>query len=216
MTLDATASAQLSQTVIKPVWFGFLDIAGGALRVNTSGADRTPTGTGDPDLDDHLFSGISAQFVDVGRVKQAKGGSETVTVRLSGLPTLDADLLALIGDPANWQGRVGRLWRIVRNSANVQQGAFDPWYTGYMTAMPIKPAPDSSTISVKIEHYLSAFSQASNASYLDQTRFDPDDLSATVAIAIANGTSGNPLTNNTPTPGGYGGGGVYNQDVRFN
>lgn len=214
MTLDATASAALDADVVKPVWFGWLDIVGGALRVNTSGKDITPTGSGDPELDDFLFSGISAAFVDVGRVANKPGGSDTVTAKLSGLPTLDADLLDLIADSANWQGRTARLWRMVRDASNVQQGNFDPYYTGYMTAMPIRPAPDSSIISVTIENYLAAFSAASNRSYLDQARFDPGDRSAEVALAIANGTSGNPLTNNTPT-GGYGGGFNDRQTVNY-
>lgn len=216
MSLDATASAALDADVVKPVWFAWLDFDGEPVRANSSGHDITPGGTGDPELDGQLFYGIKADFVSIGPVRSSPGGSDTVTAELSGIPTLDADVLATIGDIANWQGRTARLWRIVRNAINVQQGAFDPYYTGYMTAIAIKPSSKSSKISVTIENYLAAFSQASNRTYLDQDRYDPDDHSAEAAIAIANGISGNPLVNNTPTPGGYGGGGIYNQDVRFN
>ena len=94
-----------------------------------------------------------------------------------------------------------------------QRGAIQHYYTGYMVALKIGGSPASQTIEVSIETYLAAFAQASNRSYLDQELFDPGDLSARAAVAIANGVSGNPLVSNTPTPGNGagagGGGGLY-------
>lgn len=189
---DSTAAAALDAQVIKPVWFAYLDIDGDPVRCNTSGADITITGTGDPDLDGETFIGISGTLVDVSPVSVRDGGSERVTAQLSGLPTLDADILEQLADPANWQGRVSRLWRTIRNAANEQQGGFQAYYTGYMTALDHAGDESGQIIRVTIETYLAAFSAPSNRTYLDQARYDPDDQSARASIAIANGLTQNP------------------------
>lgn len=185
---DGTAIAALSASVIKPVFFAFLDIAGGAVRCNTSGADITPSGTGDSNLDGHLFTGINGDFIDIAPVHYASGGSDSVVATLSGIPTVDDVSLALLADPGNWRGRNAFLWRIIRNSANVQQGGFHNYYTGKMTAISHAGAPDEGhVLRATIESYLAVFSQASNRTYMDQERFDSGDLSAQATIAIANG-----------------------------
>lgn len=205
---DPIAAAALDAPVVKPVFFAWLDIVGDEVRANSSGHDITPTGTGDVDLDDRLFIGIGARFVDISPVKVGDEGTETVTATLSGLPEVDSDTFDAIADPANWQGRVARLWRIIRNADNVQQGAFQPYYTGYMTSLEIGGDDSGQTISVAIETYLAAFSGAPNRTYLDQGRYDAGDLSPKAAIAIVNGVSnGNGNTPNTPNGGGGGGGG---------
>lgn len=205
---DVTAGAALSLPVIKPVFFAWLDIDSDPVWANSAGKNITPTGTGDPDLDDIEFTGISHLFTDVSSVNVGRGGSGSVTARLSGLQSVDGDLLAAIGDKANWQGRIARLWRVIRNAENVQQGGFQPYYTGYMTALSIGGDNDGQFVSVTIETYLAAFSQASNRTYLEQERYDAGDLSARAAIAIANGVSGSPQINNVGMggPGGAGGG----------
>ncbi len=211
---DATAGAALGAQVIKPVWFAYLDIDGDPVRCNTSGSDIFVDGTGDPDLDGFTFTGISAKFVDISSVKVGQGGSESVIAKLSGLPEIDSDTLNLIGDPANWQTNVARLWRIIRDETNTQQGGFQPYYTGYMTALDVAGDADQQIISVTIETYLAAFSQASGRNYLSQQIYDSGDLSAKAAIAIANGVSG--LVGNTPTVVGSGNGGrnFYRPNVR--
>lgn len=206
MTLpDATHIAALQAEVIKPVWFGWLDIDGDPVRANTSGANITPSGTGDTDLDGHLFSGISARFVSVSPVKLKEGGSETVTAELSGIQGLDPESLALLSDPASWRGRDARLWRIVRNAANVQQGGFHAYYTGKMVALSHSGNSEGQRISITIESYLAVFAAASNRSYLDQARYDAGDESARASIAIANGNyTGAPTSAVGAGAGGFG------------
>lgn len=189
---DTTASSALDADHIKPLFFAFLDIDGDPVRANSSGRDLTPTGTGDPDLDGQTFIGVSHRFVSISPVSVREGGSESVTAELSGLPEIDAETLEQIADPANWQGRPARLWRIIRNASNVQQGAFQAYYTGYMVALDVAGDPSSQLIRVTIETYLAAFSRASNRTYLDQERYDPGDFSARAALGIANGMSANP------------------------
>lgn len=185
---DGTAIAALSASVIKPVFFAFLDIDGGAVRCNTSGANITPSGTGDANLDGHEFIGISGEFVEIAPVRYASGGSESVIATLSGIPTVDDVTLALLADPANWRGRDAFLWRVIRNSANVNQGGYHNYYTGKMTSISHAGSPDDGhVLKATIESYLAVFSQASNRTYMDQERFDAGDLSAQATLAIANG-----------------------------
>ncbi len=204
---DATAAAALDQQYIRPVWFGYFDFAGDPLRANSSGHDITLTGTGDAELDGFAFIGVAADLIDVSEVTDGQGGSETVTVQLSGLPAIDADLYTLLGNPANWQGRVARLWRMIRDAAGTQQGALQAYRTAYMTAVTITGSDTQQIVTVSLESYLAAFSAASNRTYQDQERYDPGDLSARAAIQIANGTSGNPLTGSTPAGSGVSSGG---------
>lgn len=202
---DEQASAQLDREVIRPAWFAFLDFANEPIRANTSGRDVTLTGTGDDDLDDFKFEGLRGDLVDISPVKFGEGGTDTVTVTLSAMIDLDSDMLSEIGDNSNWQGRVARLWRIIRNENNVQQGAIQHFYTGYMIDISIQSSPQQQIIKLSIEGFISAHSRASNRTYLDQEKYDSGDLSAQAAIAIANGTSGNPIINNTDGGGGRGG-----------
>lgn len=203
---DPTAAAAIEAEVIKPVFFAWLDIDGDPVRANSSGHDITPSGTGDSDLDGELFIGIGAGFVDISSVKVSDQGTESVTATLSGIQELDTETLNTLGDAANWQGRVARLWRVIRDASNIQQGGFQPFYTGYMTSLEIGGSETGQTISVSIETYLAAFSTAPNRTYLDQGRYDVADESPRAAIAIANGVSG--VVGNTPTGGvGSGGGG---------
>lgn len=193
---DSTAAAALEADIVKPIFFAWLDIDTDDVRANSSGQDITPSGTGDADLDGQPFIGIGHGFVDIGAVKVSDQGTESVTATLSGLPSIDAGTLTLLADPANWQGRVARLWRVIRDASNTQQGGFQPYYTGYMTALEIGGDEEGQTISVTIETYLAAFSAAPNRTYLDQKRYDSGDQSAKAAIAIANGVSGS--LGNTP------------------
>ena len=202
--LDPTASAALSADIIRPVFFVWLDIVGDPLRANTSGADITVSGSGDPELDGFEFFGISGDIVDVSNVRFGAGGSETVQVKVSSLPGLDNDLLAIVADPANWRGRTARLWRAIRNASDVQQGGFHSYYTGRIVQLTHSSESGGQVLTCSIESYLAAFSAASNRTYLDQERYDSGDLSARAAIAIANGNYGGASSSGYQVPLGTG------------
>lgn len=204
---DAAASAALDLAVIRPVFFCYLDIVGDPLRACTAGRSYAFAGTGDIDLDGFTYDGIDPTLVDIGPVRNKDGGSDAVTAKLSGIVTLDADLLNIIGNKANWQGRTARLWRMIRDEDGNQRGAVQHYYTGWMTALTIGGAPESQTINLTIESYLAAFSKESGRTYQDQETFDPGDQSARASIAVANGMSGSPLVSNTSTQSSYAGGG---------
>lgn len=189
---DATAAAAMDADVVKPVWFVFCDFVGDPVRANSSGTNLTVAGSGLPDFDG-TYIGVDARLVSVSPIKVAPGGTDTVTVRLSGIRGLDDADRQMLADPANWQGRVVRMWRMIRNADNVQQGGIQHYYTGYMMGLSHLGNAGGLTIELTIESYLAAFSQASHRTYLDQEQFDEQDLSARAALAIANGNTSSPL-----------------------
>ncbi|MBX4388515.1 hypothetical protein K4H03_20700 [Mycobacterium tuberculosis] len=200
---DASGSAALSAPVSHPCYVGWLDFDGDPLRLTTAPYDVTFSGTGDAELDGFTFEAADPRLINISDVHHREDGSETVTASMSGLPVIDAPLLNIIGDPSKWRGRAAALWLMLYDSNLQRVGNVWRFYTGVMSSAPIRPAPDNQTIEIQIESYLASLTQASNRTYLDQKQFDPGDLSADAAIAIANGTSGAGLAG---TGGGMSGG----------
>lgn len=190
---DAAAMAALRSytTPVHAVYIGYLDILGDPIRVTTAPYALTvgSGATGDADLDGHTFSAIDPQFISVGSITMQEGGAETVTCQLSGLIGVDTTLLNQIGNKANWQGRVARLWQMQLDESLTQVGAIWPWFTGYMTVPKIIGDKSHQIIELEIESYLAFIRSASGRTYLNQADYDSGDLSAAASIACANGTS---------------------------
>ncbi len=188
MLPDATASAAMGSSVVKPVWFIYLDIVGDPVRANSSGETLTIAGSGMADLDGE-YIGVDSRLLSISAVRMKPGGSDTVTVKLSGIRGLDDDDRILLANPANWQGRVARMWRMIRNEANAQQGGIQHYYTGYMMGLAHVGNATTLTLDLTIESYLAAFNSASGRSYADQESFDEQDLSPRAAFSMANGNT---------------------------
>jgi len=195
---DSIAAAALDKEVIKPVWFVYMDFLGDPARANSSGFNVTVSGSGDSELDG-IYIGIDARFVSVGEVRSSSGGGDTVTCKLSGIRGLDDEDRLMLGDPANWQGRTARLWRMIRDEFNVQQGAIQAYYTGYMQTLGHMGSGEELTLELSIEGYLAAFSDPSNRTYMSQELFDPGDHSAQAAIATANGQTSTTMLTAPPS-----------------
>lgn len=187
---DDAAQAALAAAVRRPVSFCFLDVAGDPVRVTDAPYSFSFSGTGDEDLDGFTFSAVDPRMVSIGTVKAKEGGSDTLTLQLSGLAGLDDDMMTALGNRANYQGRVCRLWRAMLNPVNLTQiGSIWSYHTGYMSVPVITGDDAGQIISLDVETYLAFFSQATNRTYLDQAAYDPTDTSAALAIAIANGAN---------------------------
>jgi hypothetical protein len=185
-TPDSTAKAALGGSVIAPAWFLFLDFDGDPLRATTYGPGQTFSGTGDADLDGHTFTRVPS-VIEISEVTNSEGGSDTRTVTLSGLPSIDTDLMTDIGNVALWRLRTARIWCRIHDASAAPQGAIFNYDTGYMVGVDVVPSPNSQVIRLKIENYLAAFSQASNRTYGSQGDFDPADTSYAATIGAANG-----------------------------
>ena len=93
--LDSTAAGYLDTLApVKPVFYAWLDILGDNIRATTAGYDVVVADSGDSELDG-TYKGVDPQVVNVGDVTHEEGGSQTLTVSLSGMLLPDADLLDL-------------------------------------------------------------------------------------------------------------------------
>lgn len=187
MTFDPATLDMLGRDVVRPPFLAWLDIIGDPVRATTWETSLRLTGTGDPDLDDQLFSAVSPVMGSVSGVKRATGGTETVTATLSGIVGPNSDLLNVLGDETKWKGRVARLWFLTLNSAGDRVGAVVPFYTGRMVGFAISGSAKQQTAKITIESYLASLTAASNRTYLDQADFTPGDVSASLTLAVANG-----------------------------
>ncbi len=187
---DVAARGALDADVRRVATFCFLDIAGEPVRVTDAPYPVTFAGTGDEDLDGFTFDPVNPDVVTVTPVKNKTGGSDSVTLTLSGLVGVDDELLDAIAVRANYQGRDARLWKMMLDPETLAPiGAVWPYFTGYMSVPKIVGDRASQTVQMTVETYLAFFGQASNRTYLDQADFDPGDKSAELSIAIANGAS---------------------------
>lgn len=187
---DQAAQNALAAGVRRSVSFCFLDLADGPVRVTNAPYNFTFSGTGDEDLDGFTFTAVDPRLVSIGTVRAAEGGSDTLVLTLSGLAGVDDELMTQLGNRTNFIGRDCRLWRAMLDPDDLTQlGSLWSYYTGYMSVPRVVGDQTSQTIQLNVESYLAFFGQASNRTYLDQSSFDPNDRSAEVAIAIANGAN---------------------------
>lgn len=187
-TFDAAGIAELAKPVLRPFFVAWLDITGDVIRATTAPVSLTFTGTSDADLDSYTFSAVDHTMITVSEVVHKFGGSESVTVTLSGILGIDGTLLNQIGTKSNWQGRTMRLWLgfITEHGAVI---SVRPYYTGYMMTPRISGSSTTQTIEIEVEGYLASMSEASNRTYLDQPYYDSADTSAAATVSNANGTS---------------------------
>lgn len=187
---DSAAQAALAADVRRPVTFAWLDLKGEPIRVTNAPYSVTIAGTGDEDLDGFTFTAVDPRVVSVGPIKAKEGGTDTLTLQLSGLAGVDDELMTQIGDRTNWAGRDCRLWRAMLDPQSMTRiGSLWAFYTGYMSVPKITGDRQGQVMNLSVESYLAFFGQASNRTYLDQQSFDPGDHSAAYSIAIANGAS---------------------------
>ena len=191
-SFDATAKAHLdSGDATLPIFLAYFDVEGDEIRATTTSYPITLPSHSDPDLSGQTFY-PTAGVLSVGDVVHTESGSETLTAELSGLLLPDNDFLNAIGDTTTWQGRLARLWVLLRGEDRAQIGAIAAYYTGQMSSVRILPGRERQVVRMEIEGYKALLTRASNRGYLDQTRYDSGDLSAQATIGAANGARSGP------------------------
>lgn len=199
---DSTAKAALASDHAE-AWYFLLDIDGDPLRITTFGADVTISGSGDDELDGTYIS-RDGRFISVSEFDNSDSGSGQRTITLSGIVSIDTDLVNDIGNKALWQGRLVRAWcRIYDADGVTPQGGIFTVDTGYMSSVAFRAGAKNQTLTLSIENYLAFYSEESNRSYLNQADYDAADVSAAATMAAANGLQ----RSSGATPGGGGGGG---------
>lgn len=194
--------ADFAGTSLRFFWVAWLDVTGDPVRVTTLPRGHTFASTRDANLDGISFDYLPSELLSIGPVTHGKGGSDTVTAALCGVPGPNDELLAALADRANWQGRLCRLW-FGTADASWQPLKIKPYYTGYMQRCPLTGDPDAGQdFSMQIENYLSGLTNARGRTYQDQGEFDAADVSPARMRAAANGTSGAAIVGGGGNSGG--------------
>lgn len=183
--VDATTQAALEAETVRWRALIYADFVGDTLRATSSTLDKTISGSGDAELDG-FYESFSHNIIEISPVVHNETGSDTVAVTMSGL-IVNSDLLNLIGNRTNWQGRAARLWFFVTDANENQVGQIVPYYTGYMNDVTIAGSPQEQKITLTIENYLVSLAARSNRTYMMQTLYDAGDLSANATVSAANG-----------------------------
>lgn len=191
-----------------PVFLAYFDVLDDPIRATTLGYPITLPAHADPDLSEQTFY-PTAGVLSVGDVVHTEGGSETLTVELSGLLLPDNDLLNKLAVKQNWQRRPARLWVLLRGQGRVNVGTPAAYYTGEMSSDRIRPGRDRQSIIMEIEGYKALLTRASGRGYGDQSRYDPDDHSWSATVGSANGARSGPAA---MSGGGSGIGGNRTED----
>ncbi len=183
--VSPTTQAALEAEILHWRALIYADFVGDTLRVTNNIINKTISGSGDAELDG-TYESYYHNITEVSPVQHNETGSNTVSFTFSGIIS-NSDLLNMIGNRANWQGRAARLWFFVSNESGGQVGDIVPYYTGYMNDITISGSPRDQRITLTIENYVSSLSVAANRTYMMQKLYDPNDLSANATLSAANG-----------------------------
>lgn len=203
---DSTAQGALGQRVTRPVWFLWLDFADGAIRATTLPHNVTLISS-DPELNGQAFGALEAKVQEFGQVHQQEGGSETVTISLSGQLLPNVDLMNKVANRTNWQGRGVKFWQGIVDENAVFTGNIWLYHAGWMSSLSMGGGAKMQTITLSIEGYLALFGRASQRTYMDQTLIDAGDLSPRLITASSSPGSGSGGVPGVPGPTGGGRGG---------
>lgn len=183
--VDATTQAALEAQEVRWRALIYADFVGDTLRATTSTVNKVISGSSDTELNG-TYQSFAHKVIYVGAVTHEETGSNTLTVEMNGL-VVNLAFLTLIGNKANWQGRIARLWFFMVDANENQIGSVVPYYTGYMNDVTIAGSPSEQKIVLTIENYLVSLSGTANRTYMMQTVYDSGDLSASATLGAANG-----------------------------
>lgn len=187
--VDATTQAALEGTILNWRILVYADFVGDVLRGTSGLYDKVVSGSGDTELDG-TYESFSNNIINIGEVKHNENGSDTVAISMGGLVVNNLAFLNMIGNKANWQGRIARLWFYCVDENENQVGSIIPYYTGYMNEIAISGNPSEQTVTLEIENYIVSLVGSPSKTYMQQSIFDAGDDSASAAVAAANGMDG--------------------------
>lgn len=204
--LDPELNAELEKQVIRPVWIIRLDIKDDPLLVWTGRGSFSPTGTGDPDLDGQIFTGVG-DIGEIGAIQDTEKGSKALTLELPGVDLTKPLLAQIVNDLRIWQFREAWIWFGVLDTVN--NFVVNPFRvkTGRMDTMTLENNGTEGSIKAVIESHQSFISRALGTRYSEQQDIDPTDISQTFIHDLANKQPGIGVTSSS-TDGGIGGGRV--------
>lgn len=198
--------AALERPAMTTALLARLDFASGPSFLWTGQTIFTINGTGDALLDGNTFDPIAPGImVDTGENTYTMEGSSEMVVTVAIPSDAATNITAAMYLKSEFQCRPATFWRGLLldwgQPGVAPQWAFRRVRTGSMDDLQVSDDGHSKKLSITIEGFAGRISNATNSTYLDQTRFAPADISQNFAVACANGS---PAPTNAPSPGSAG------------
>lgn len=212
--------AAVAAPVITTALLARLDFQSGPEFLWT-GLDRLqPTGTGDPLLDGNTFDPIAEGIaVEVGENTFTQNGSDELQINLAVPAEMNVALAAAQSFPVEYLTRDATIWRAVR-LVSTDPLAAPIWAirrirSGSMYKLEFQFDGSQHLVLLTIESHQSLISNATNQTYLDQSKYDPKDTSQNYAVSCANGSPA-PTNGVVTTPSLIGGGSLNSIQLGVN
>ncbi len=169
-----------------------LDFKSGTVFVWTGvGSIIAPSNTGDSLLDGQTFDALAHEMVDIGDNTFSMGGSGELLITLNVPAAPDVTIAAASVYPNEYQGRSGVLWRVVKidtgNPLAEPVWLFRRIRSATMDKVEIQADGTYHKFALTLESHSGKISNATNQTYLNQRRYDPNDSSQEYSVSIANG-----------------------------
>jgi hypothetical protein len=186
--MSVALDAEAEKSVIRPIWFLFMDVEDDPLYAHTGQGSITfaEDETGDPALDGHTFEGLGV-FAMMGDIQQSENGSGPMQLTLPGVDPDKPGFKPLIADRRRWQYRRAIVWFSFINEE--MTGLIDypqREKTGRLDNLQVTHDTDTCTISIDIEGFAANSAPPLASRYADQPDIDPDDISMSWVADLAN------------------------------
>lgn len=199
-----TLQARVTGPVVRPVLVGFFDFVNDPAFGWTGPGLFTPTGTGDPILDNNIFSSAEGA-ITISEIGESAGGARPIQLAFSAHDN-DADIIRqIVRDRRVWQLRKAKLWLffLMDNEISVHP-EYVQLFSGVIAQATTSREPGQpATITLECDADLRRSGNAP-ARLLDHVRFNPADLFSSFLLKLA---TGQVATAGTPSAGGAAGSG---------
>lgn len=155
------------------------------------GSIIAPNNSGDSLLDGRQFDAIAHELIDIGENTYSMNGSGEFTLTLNVPAAPDITIAAASVYPSEYQGRSAVLWRAIKIDSG-DPLAQPVWLfrrirSATMDKVEIQADGSYHKFVLTLESHSGKITNATNQTYLNQRRYDPNDRSQDFAPSIANG-----------------------------
>jgi hypothetical protein len=190
--LNAQWLGALAAQGITTAYLVRLDFASETAFIWTGEYPIEPNNTGDALLDGNTFQPfMSGTPYDVGTNTYSEQGSDALELTLAVPADLPPELVSASIDSNEYLSRPATVWRALMIS---QAGLATPavWMfrrirSGSMDTLEFTTDSTQSVVKLTIESHASYISAASNSTYIDQKKYDPNDTSQDYMSSSVNG-----------------------------
>lgn len=213
--LDTATAAAFQQSDLPVGFIIYLDILSDPLLTWTGLGDLVfaAGATGDAQLDGNTFIGSGTAF-EIGATTDAIGGSDVMSITLTGVDLTQPMLRQVITNRNRWQFRRAYVWMMVLDPVTYAiVGKPFRIKTGRMDQMPYAESANGGVVTCKIEGQQAYGKQPLMTRYSEALDLNNTDVSQNYVYSLANMTAALGTASATPSAMGSG---RYGGDFHYN